>query len=62
MPKITILLDKGYHPVVLTTAIEQIYPPIVTKIQFELAPKPTKSQKEEQGKTEFVVIPTRDRD
>jgi hypothetical protein len=32
--KLTILVDSGYHPAVLTTALEQIYPPIMTKIQF----------------------------
>jgi len=31
----------------------------MTKIQFELAPKPTKADKQSQGKTGFVVIPTR---
>ncbi|MEG4209972.1 hypothetical protein [Microcoleus sp. S13_B4] len=55
----TILLDNGYHPAVLTSALEQIYPQIMTRIQFELAPKPTKTQKQAQAKTGFVVIPTR---
>jgi hypothetical protein len=31
----------------------------MTKIQFEVAPKPTKAQKQQQGQTGFVVIPTR---
>ena len=59
LPKLTILMDNGYHPAALTTALEQIYPQIMTKIQFELAPKPTKAQKQEQGKTGFVVVATR---
>lgn len=59
LPKLTILLDNGYHPAMLTTALEQIYPDIMTKIRFELAPKPTKTQKQEQGKTGFVVVATR---
>jgi transposase len=59
LPKMTILLDNGYHPAVLTSALEQIYPQIMTRIQFELAPKPTKTQKQAQAKTGFVVIPTR---
>ena len=59
LPKLTILVDNGYHPSVLIAALEQIYPQIMTKIQFQLAPKPTKAQKQEQGKTGFVVVATR---
>jgi len=59
LPKVTILLDNGYHPAVLTTALEQINPQIMSKIQFELAPKPTPAQKQAQGKTGFVVVATR---
>lgn len=59
LPKITILLDNGYHPAVLTTALEEIDPQIMTKIQFELAPKPTPAQKQAQGKTGFVVVAMR---
>jgi hypothetical protein len=59
LPKMTILLDNGYHPAVLTSALEQIYPQIMTRIQFELATLPTKTQKQAQAKTGFVVIPTR---
>jgi hypothetical protein len=35
IPKITILLDHGYHPEYLTEALEKVYPPIMTKIRFE---------------------------
>jgi len=59
LPKLTILLDHGYHPTVLSAALEQIYSQIMTKIQFEVAPKPTKAQKQQQGQTGFVVIPAR---
>ena len=59
LAKLTILLDNGYHPNVLTTALEEIYPLIMTKIQFELAPKPTSAEKQAQGKTGFVVVATR---
>jgi len=59
LPKLTILLDNGYHPDKLTEALEQIYPQIMTKIQFELAPKPTKAEKAAQGTTGFVVVATR---
>jgi len=59
LPKLTILLDNGYHPDTLTEALEPIYPQIMTKIQFELAPKPTKAEKAAQGKTGFVVVATR---
>ncbi|MEG4987867.1 hypothetical protein QUB08_19135 [Microcoleus sp. BR0-C5] len=46
LPKITILLDNGYHPDKLTQALELIYPEIMTKIQFQLSPKPSKAEKE----------------
>jgi transposase len=59
IPKITILLDHGYHPHQLVQALQQLYPQIMTKIRFELAPKPTKAQKVAQGKTGFVPVATR---
>jgi hypothetical protein len=51
IPKITILLDHGYHPEYLTQKLEQIYPQIMTKIKFELSTKPSKQQKAAQGKS-----------
>jgi hypothetical protein len=54
IPKITILLDHGYHPEYLTQKLEQIYPQIMTKIKFELSTKPSKQQKAAQGKSGFV--------
>src|SRR4028118_217302 len=59
IPKITILLDHGYHPEILSAALRVLYPQIMTKLQFELAPKPTKAEKAAQGKTGFVVVATR---
>lgn len=59
IPKITILLDHGYHPDTLTEALEKVYPKIMNKIRFELAPKPSKAEKAAQGKTGFVPIATR---
>ena len=47
IPKITILLDNGYHP------------QIMTKIRFELSPKPSKAEKEKEGKIGFVPVKTR---
>ncbi|WP_366838084.1 hypothetical protein [Nostoc sp. LPT] len=47
LPKITILIDHGYHPDKLTQALEQIYPQIMSKIQFELSAKPSKAEKEQ---------------
>lgn len=44
IPKSTILLDHGYHPDKLIAALQQLYPQIMTKIRFDLAPKPTKAQ------------------
>lgn len=59
IPKITILLDHGYHPDKITTALQTLYPRIMTKIRFQLAPKPTKTEKAALGKTGFVPIATR---
>lgn len=42
IPKITILLDHGYHPDHLTQALEKVYPQIMRKIKFELSTKPSK--------------------
>lgn len=53
-PKITILLDHGYHPEYLTQELEQIYPEIMTKIQFQLSAKLSKQEKAAQGKCGFV--------
>jgi Transposase DDE domain len=54
IPKITILLDHGYHIDVLTQALEQVYREIMTKIRFELSTKPSKQEKAEQGKSGFI--------
>jgi hypothetical protein len=57
--KITILLEGGYHPDKLTAELQKVYPQIMTKIGFELAPKPTIAEKTAQGKSGFVPVPTR---
>lgn len=59
IPQITILLDNGYHPEHLTKELEKIYPQIMTKIKFELSAKPSKAQKEAQGKSGFVPVKVR---
>jgi hypothetical protein len=51
IPKITILLDHGYHPDSLTRALEKVYPQIMTKIKFQLSTKPSKQEKAAQGKS-----------
>lgn len=55
IPKITILLDNGYHPDKIAIAKQAIYPHM-TKIRLQLAPKPSKAHKAAQGKTGFVGI------
>lgn len=55
----TILLDSGYHIEKLTTELVKIYPEIMTKIRFEIAPKMSKEKKQEKGLSGFVVVPTR---
>lgn len=59
IPKITLLLDNGYHPEHLTKELEKIYPEIMTKIKFELSEKPSKSEKQAQGKSGFVPVKAR---
>ncbi len=56
IPKITILLDNGYHPNKLITELKKIYPAIMTKIRFELSPKPSKSQQKKLG---FIPVKAR---
>ncbi|MFK8184210.1 MAG: transposase [Phormidesmis sp.] len=58
-PKVTILLDNGYHLDKLIEALKQVYPNILKKVRFKLAPKPSKQEKAAQGKSGFVPIPTR---
>lgn len=59
LPKITIMLDQGYHPDTIQTALEAVYPEIMTKIQFELSPKPTKAEKAAKGQSGFVPVAVR---
>jgi transposase len=59
LPKTTILVDNGYHPEKLTLALEAIYPEIMTKIQFELSPKPSKAEKTAKGQSGFVPVAAR---
>ena len=57
--KITILLDNGYHPEKLEEELKKVYPLIMTKIRFKLSLKPSKAQKEKQGKTGFIPVKAR---
>ncbi len=59
IPKITIFLDNGYHPEKLEQELKNIYPQIMTKIRFKLSPKPSKTQKEKEGKIGFVPVKAR---
>lgn len=54
VPKITILLDHGYHMEYLSEQLQQVYPQIMTKIRFEFSTKPCKLEKIAQGKSGFV--------
>ena len=49
IPKITILLDNGYHLKKLIEELSKIYPAIMRKVRFELSPKPSKEQKKAEG-------------
>ena len=59
IPKITLLLDNGYHPEYLTKELEKKSPEIMTKIKFELSEKPSKAEKKAQGKSGFVPVKAR---
>ena len=59
LPKTTILFVQGYHPKKLTAEFEKLYPQIMTKIKFKLSSKPSREQKQAQGKTGFVPVSTR---
>lgn len=59
IPKITILLDNGYHPQKITLALQQVYPQILSKIRLKLAPKPNQEEKAARGMKGFIVVPTR---
>jgi transposase len=56
LPKITILVDHGYHPDALRQALEKVYPQIMRKIKFEQSPKPSKAEKAAAGQTGFVPV------
>jgi Transposase DDE domain len=49
----------GYHPEAIQTALEQIHPEIMTKIQFEISAKLSKAEKAAQGKSGFVPVAVR---
>ena len=59
IPKITILLDHGYHPNKIITELTKVYPAIMRKIRIELSPKPSKKEKAEKGKSGFVPVAAR---
>ena len=59
IPKITILLDHGYHPNTLQQALETVYPQMMRKIKFERSPKPSKAEKAATDQTRFVPVAAR---
>lgn len=59
LPKTTILLDNGYHPESLEKELLKVYPEIMSKIQFELSPKPYIAEKAQKGLSGFVPVKTR---
>jgi Transposase DDE domain len=59
IPKITILVDHGYHPDYLTQQLEQVYPQMMRKIRFERSAKPSKQEKAKNGQSGFVPVATR---
>ena len=59
VPKITLLLDHGYHPNKIIAALQALYPAILQKVRFERSAKPSRAEKLAQGKSGFVVVQTR---
>ena len=59
IPKITILLDNGYHPQKLEKLLQKVYPGIMRKIRFKLSAKPSKAKKKEAGKSGFIPVKAR---
>ncbi|MEA5597062.1 transposase [Rivularia sp. UHCC 0363] len=59
IPKITILLNHGYHPEYLRKKLEEIYPIIMTKIRFQLSKKPSRQEKKVQGQSGFIPVAAR---
>ena len=59
LPITTILLDNGYHPTKIEEELKKVYPEIMTKIKFELSPKPSKAEKEKKGLSGFVPVKAR---
>ena len=57
--KLSSCKGDGYHPDPIRDVLELFYPQIMTKIRFQLAPKPTKAQKTAKGKSGFVPVATR---
>jgi Transposase DDE domain len=56
IPKITILLDHGYHLETIKTGLVKIYPSIMSKVRFEQSEKPSKADKVAVGKSGFVPV------
>ncbi len=59
LPKITILLDHGYHPEKIRQELEKIYPQIMSKIRFKLSDKPSKEEKAARGKSGSIPVKAR---
>jgi len=57
--KLLFCKGHGYHPDTIRKALQTLYPQIMSKIRFQLAPKPTKAEKTAQGKSGFVPVATR---
>ena len=56
--RLQLCLTTAIIPTFITTELQKHYPQIMTKIRFQLAPKPTKAEKAALGKTGFVRVAT----
>lgn len=56
IPKITILLDHGYHPNTISTALEKLYPQVLTKIEVNLHLSRRKPKKQPKAKQDLSQL------
>jgi hypothetical protein len=54
-----LLRESTFLPDTIEKALVKVYPEIMSKIQFELSPKPSKAEKAEKGLSGFVPVKTR---
>jgi transposase len=57
--KLRFCKGHGYHPDTIRKALQALYPQIMVKIRFQLAPQLALAEKAAKGKSGFVPVATR---